>query len=83
MGQGPESLNGLAQFLPMLFIAIPFAIGFYHVAGRMGRNQFLWALLSLVPVINFFFFMYAWFAIVLYVLDRLNATSGMGVRPAK
>lgn len=62
----------LAALIPYLVISLPFAIGFYFVAQRMGRPPLLWAVLALIPFINFFFWVYASFAVVLYVLDRLN-----------
>lgn len=55
-----------------LALAIPFAIGAWLVAGRMGRNRWVWAILAVVPFVNVFFYIYAFFAVLLYVLDRLN-----------
>ena len=57
----------------LVIVALPFAIGLYFVAGRIGQNQLLWAILALIPVVNWFFAIYAFFATVLYALDRLNA----------
>ncbi|MGE0650675.1 MAG: hypothetical protein AB7P12_02840 [Alphaproteobacteria bacterium] len=59
-----------------LAISIPFAIGAYFVAGRMGRNRWVWAILTVMPVVNVFFYIYALFAVLLYVLDRLNEVTG-------
>lgn len=56
----------------LVVFTIPFAIGAYLVAGRMGRTQWLWALLAAIPFVNFFFMIYAFFAVLLYALDRLN-----------
>lgn len=85
MGQGYDHMWGGGFLLaggPLLWIiaGIPFAIGLYHVAGRLGRSQPLWAVLSLVPFVNYFFWIYAAFVIVLAVLDRLNALTGAGGR---
>lgn len=67
---------GAVAFIPFVMwwalVALPFAIGFYFVAGRLGRSPMLWAVLSLIPLINVFFFIYAGFSTVLYALDRLN-----------
>ena len=71
-------MMGPFSFLPLLFIiliAVLFAIGFAKIAGRMGKSPALWAILSLIPVVNYFFWIYAMFVIVLYVLDRLNGIS--------
>jgi hypothetical protein len=62
--------------LPYLVISILIAIGAYHVAGRMGRSKALWTILMIIPVVNFFFSIYAFFAVLLYILDRLNEASG-------
>ena len=55
-----------------MVVSIPFAIGAWFVAGRMGRSRALWVILTLVPFVNFFFYIYAIFAVLLYILDRLN-----------
>lgn len=59
-------------FLWLIVVSIPIAIGVYLVAGRMGRTQWAWAILAVVPFVNVFFYIYAFFAVLLYVLDRLN-----------
>jgi hypothetical protein len=61
-----------AALMPIVLISLPFAIGFYFVAGRLGRHQLLWAVLALIPFVNFFFFIYASFAILLHVLDKIE-----------
>ncbi len=63
-------------FIPVILwwlaVSIPFAIGAWFVAGRMGRSRALWVILTLVPFVNFLFYIYATFAVLLYILDRLN-----------
>lgn len=69
-------MMGAFSFIPLLLIFlvfIAFAIGFAIIAGRIGKSSVLWAILSLIPVVNYFFWIYAMFTILLYVLDRLNA----------
>lgn len=65
----------VVALLPLLLIMVPFAIGFTLVAGRIGRNKILWAVMSLIPIINYFFWIYAGFVVLLHMLDRLNAIS--------
>jgi len=60
-------------WISIVLFSIPLAIGCYKVAERLGREKALWAILSLVPVVNYFFWIYVWFVVVLYVLDRLKA----------
>lgn len=57
----------------ILIVSLPFAIGFYFVAGRIGHTPLLWAVLTLIPVVNWFFVIYAFFVTLIYILDRLNA----------
>lgn len=70
----------LLALIPFLLLMFPLAIGLSLVAGRVGRNKVLWAVLSLVPVVNYFFWIYAFFVVVLHMLDRLNGiTAHLGV----
>ncbi len=76
MMQGPDPMFfGLMTFLPLILFSIPFAIGAYFVAERMGRSRALWVVLTLIPIVNFIFYIYVMFAILLYVLDRLNGVA--------
>ena len=69
-----------AFFVPMLIVLllvwITIAIGNGYIAARLGKNVVLWVVLSLIPVVNYFFFIYVGFSVVLGVLDRLNAING-------
>ncbi|MEK9831051.1 MAG: hypothetical protein ACPGQ5_03905 [Alphaproteobacteria bacterium] len=68
--------EAFTAFLPLMLFAIPFAIGNYFVAGRMGRNKAVWVVLTLIPFVNFVFMYYVIYAVVLYMLDRLNGIAG-------
>lgn len=61
-----------AALVPIVLVSLPFAIGFYFVAGRIGRHPLLWSVLMLIPFVNFFFLIYASFAILLHILDKLE-----------
>ncbi len=61
--------------IPLVILMVPLAIGFTLLAGRMGRSQFLWGILSVIPFVNYFFWIYAMFVTLLYMLDKLNAIS--------
>jgi hypothetical protein len=66
-------------FMPwamMSLLFIPLAIGNYFLAGRLGRNPVLWAVLTVIPIVNFVFLYVAMYRVVFYVLDRLNELSG-------
>jgi hypothetical protein len=59
------------QLLPFLLLTIPFAIGNGYLAARLGRNPLLWVVLSLVPLVNYLFFVYVAYQVVFFVIDRL------------
>ena len=65
----------LLSMLPLFLVSIPFAIGNYKIAGRMGASQLLWLLLSLIPFVNIFFNFYVWYAVVIRILDMLASIS--------
>lgn len=66
----------VAPFMPMLLIALPFAIGNYFLAQRLDRQPWLWALLTLIPIVNYLFMLYVGYMVVYAVLDRLPAARG-------
>ena len=66
----------LMSFLPLVLISIPLAVGNYFLARRIeGGNPGLWAFLSIVPIINYFFWMYVMFKVIFTILDRLPQRS--------
>ena len=54
-------------------LGIPLAFGNAFLARRLGKSAALWAILSLIPVVNFIFFYYIAYRIIYAVLDRLAA----------
>jgi hypothetical protein len=66
----------IVPWLMVSLFFIPLAIGNYFLAGRLGRNPVLWAVLTVIPVVNFVFLYVAMYRVVFYVLDRLNELSG-------
>lgn len=67
------TMEAILQLLPLTIIGIGWAIGMYFLAPRIGANRWLWVILSFIPFVNFFFFIYASFKIVFAVLDKLEA----------
>lgn len=63
----------LFGLLPLILISIPVAIGFGFLAKRLEKSPALWVVLSLIPVLNYFFWIYASFVILFYVLDSFRA----------
>lgn len=72
MGQGPGAF-GAAPFFVFIVFGIAFAIGNYLLAQRLRANPVLWAVLSLIPGVNYFFAVYVGYRVVFAVLDRLDA----------
>ena len=62
----------LAPLLPFILIGIPFAIGNYFLAKRIGTNEIIWVLFSITPIINLMFMYYVVYKTVYAILDRLN-----------
>ena len=73
------TLIGVSPFLLMLGVAL--AIGNWHLAKRLNGNSLLWAILTLIPVVNGFFFMYLGYRILFAVLDRLPIRNVGSVAP--
>jgi len=57
--------------LGVLWIAL--AVGNGYLAHALGKHVVLWVVLSLIPVVNYFFYIYIGYAVVLGILRRLNA----------
>ena len=62
----------LAPLLPFILIGIPFAIGNYFLAKRIGTNEIIWVLFSIIPIINLMFMYYVVYKTLYAILDRLN-----------
>lgn len=72
----PTAADLIVQMLPLfLFTSVPLAIGAFYLAPKLGRNPWLWAVLLLIPGINFFTGYYFFFTAFGTILDRLNAIS--------
>ena len=70
-----DNTSMIASLLPYLLISIPFVVLHYFLARRVGRSPILWAILSLIPVFNFFFISYALYRTIFIILDRLDKIS--------
>jgi hypothetical protein len=70
--------------LPLLVIWIALwislAVGNGFLARALGKHVVLWVILSLIPIVNGFFYIYIVYAVILGILARLNAiTARSGV----
>ena len=72
-----QDYGSFAPSLPVLvvFIAswIALAVGNGFIARALGKHVALWVILSLIPIVNYFFYIYIVYAVILGILHRLNA----------
>ncbi len=67
-----DTTNAAFEIVPFLLLAIPFAIGNGFLARRLNRNAALWVILTLIPLVNWFFAIYVVYTVVFHVIDRLR-----------
>ena len=73
--QQPPMFFGFAPLVLWAVFGIGFAIGNFFLARRLNANPTLWAVLSLIPAVNFVFMYYVGYRVVYAVLDRLPPRS--------
>lgn len=79
--------NGYWGFYPslpllvvMIALWIALAVGNGFIARGLGKSVPLWVILSLIPIVNYFFYIYIAYSVVLGILGKLNAIQArMGV----
>lgn len=67
-----QNPNPLSPIIPMLIVAIPVIILNYKIAIRKGKSQGLYAILGIIPVVNFFCFLYLISLTDKELIDKLN-----------
>jgi hypothetical protein len=70
--------------LPLLVVIIALwialAVGNGFIARALGKSVPLWVILSLIPIVNYFFYIYIAYSVVLGILHKLNTLqSRMGL----
>lgn len=70
-----ENASMVMSLVPFMLISIPFAIGNYLIADRLGKSKGLWVILSFVPGISFLFGIYVFYITAITILDRLKLVS--------
>lgn len=66
-----------ANLFVFIVLAIPFAIGNYYLAKALRRPVPIWVILSLIPLINYFFYIYVAYVVVLHLIDSLREISAV------
>ena len=70
-----QSASILASILPLVLIQIPFVIGNGFIASRLNRSVALWVILSIIPIVGYFFMLYLFYTLILHFLDRAKEIS--------
>jgi hypothetical protein len=61
--------------VPVIIILLLLAFMMSKLAPRVGSSGVTWFILTIIPVVNFFFLYYAAYRILSHILDRLNEIS--------
>jgi len=70
----------LPVLVVMVALWIALAVGNGFIARALGKHVALWVILSLIPIVNYFFYIYIAYSVVLGILHKLNAMqSRMGL----
>jgi hypothetical protein len=71
--QQPTGADLIIQFIPLIILLLPFAIGIFWLAPKMRSNPWIWAILFVIPLINLFAVQIFLIRTVGKIFDRLNA----------
>ena len=66
----PQDL--IIQFVPSIFLGVILAIPVFLIAQKRRANAWLWAILTVVPVLGFIVVFVFYTNTFLWILDRLN-----------
>jgi putative exporter of polyketide antibiotics len=61
--------------VPIIIILLLVALIMSKLAPRVGSSSVAWFILTIIPLVNFFFLYYAAYKILAHILDRLNELS--------
>jgi hypothetical protein len=62
-------------FLVFLGFYIAMAVANGYLAARLGKSVPAWVILSLIPIVNVFFFLYIGYTVLFFIIDRLKQIS--------
>ena len=69
--------GSFAPSLPVLIVLIALwialAVGNGFIARALGKHVVVWVILSLIPIVNSFFYIYIGYSVVIGILSKLNA----------
>ena len=67
-----QAIASLPVFTGLVILWAGCAIGNGFIAHRLGHSVALWVILSLIPILNYFFYIFVIYATVLGIIKRLN-----------
>ena len=62
-------------FLILFGVYIALAVANGYLAARLDRSVPAWVILSLIPIINVFFYLYMGYTVLFFIIDRLKQIS--------
>lgn len=62
-------------FLVLFGFYIAMAVANGYLAARLGRSVPAWVILSLIPIVNIFFYLYMGYTVLFFIIDRLKQIS--------
>ncbi len=62
----------IISFLPIFIMQAIYAVFVAQIAKRTGKNVPLYVIVSIIPLVGAFFFIYVMWSTVLRVLDSIN-----------
>ncbi|MGH7092013.1 MAG: hypothetical protein ACREFB_00575 [Stellaceae bacterium] len=65
-------------FLVVLGVYVALAVANGMLAARLEKSVAAWVILSLIPLVNLFFFIYVGYTVLFFIIDRLK-----GVPPVR
>jgi uncharacterized membrane protein len=62
----------IISFLPMFIMQVIYAVFMAQIAKRTNKSATVYVIVSLIPFIGAFFFIYVMWSTVLWTLDSIN-----------
>jgi hypothetical protein len=73
LGPHVGAVIGIAVYVLFLFaIYVAVAIANGNLAARLDRSVALWVVLSLIPIVNVCFYIYVFYVVLFFAIDRLK-----------